>query len=265
MSVTLLGPIPGVPDDLIRQLNSRFRELEVAIVPAAASSGSTRTINTTNVTVVSEGSVAGLFFLAANRPDANGTPVGTFGTEIDTGALLQVQTVGSAQVWVQVSPWLDDGETITATEPVALDVGDAPDDSQIQVRADGLGGLELLCYGADNVRVGFDMIRVGGVNVATHTSACMLLKNGDQLTVYGATGQTVGNAVALNLLFTIDLATGNVDAVTGVYKKGGTQVVGAQGAAVTPASGAGAAGVDTPARNAINAVISRLQAHGLIA
>ncbi len=52
-----------------------------------------------------------------------------------------------------------------------------------------------------------------------------------------------------------------VDAPT--FKSGGTQVVGAQGVAVADASGG--ATVDAEARAAINALLARLRAHGLIA
>lgn len=84
MSQAIL-PIPGVPDDLIRILNDRFREL------SGGGSVAGKTVG------------PGLFFQTKSRPDANGTAVGTFGSDIDTGLLYQVQTVRSAQVWVYAS------------------------------------------------------------------------------------------------------------------------------------------------------------------
>lgn len=51
--------------------------------------------------------------------------------------------------------------------------------------------------------------------------------------------------------------------VTTNYKVAGTQVVQAQGAAVPDATGG--ATIDTEARTAINALLARLRAHGLIA
>lgn len=109
MSLTPILPSPEWPDipaALLRAINNRLLELDAAISTQPAAASTKGTIN--NVTIVSQGSIAGLFFTAANRPDANGTPVGTFAYETDTGTLLQVQTVSSAQVWVQVNPWLDD-------------------------------------------------------------------------------------------------------------------------------------------------------------
>lgn len=76
-------PIKDVPEELIRVLNDRFRSIASSSQDAA-------------------GIKPGLFFLAQNIPDANSTPVGTFGAETDTGRLLQVQTVASTQTWVQV-------------------------------------------------------------------------------------------------------------------------------------------------------------------
>lgn len=103
MSVTLILPIPGVPDELLRALNDRFRQID---------SGSSGTVS---------GSRAGIFFLHALRPDANGTPAGTFGSETDRGVLFQVQTVFSSQVWVYVSGTMADAY---ANLPADLGVND---------------------------------------------------------------------------------------------------------------------------------------------
>jgi len=54
-------------------------------------------------TATGEPDPPGVFFLAAKRPDANGTAVGTFGAATDTGLLYQVQTVGNQQEWVEIS------------------------------------------------------------------------------------------------------------------------------------------------------------------
>jgi hypothetical protein len=60
------------------------------------------------------------------------------------------------------------------------------------------------------------------------------------------------------------VTTNGFDTASGkAYYVNGTKVVGAQGAAVT--APAGGATIDAEARTAINALISRLQAHGLIA
>lgn len=82
---TSILPIQGVPDELIRVLNARFREISGAASPAAANG------------------VPGLFFGTKTRPDANGTAVGTFGTDTDTGLVYQVRTVSSRQSWCYAS------------------------------------------------------------------------------------------------------------------------------------------------------------------
>lgn len=58
-----------------------------------------------------------------------------------------------------------------------------------------------------------------------------------------------------------DTFTGAVDATE--YRVSGTKVVGGQGAAVADASGG--ATIDAEARTAINALLARVRAHGLIA
>jgi hypothetical protein len=78
----------------------------------------------------------------------------------------------------------------------------------------------------------------------------------------GTAGRTLQNSgVAVD---DSDNMTGlaTADAATG-YKVAGTQVVGAQGAAVADASGG--ATIDTEARAALNALLARARAHGLIA
>lgn len=169
----------------------------------------------------------------------------------NVGKITKVSAAGT----ITESSLTDNATIVSGTEPLYLNVGASPGASQIQLQANALGGLELLSFAADNCRVGFDVIRSGGVNVAKDVSASLLLKNGAQLTVYGAVGLTVGNAAALNLLFTIDLATGNVDAVTGVYKKGGA--AGITGvAALAPLTGGGTPGTLTYAGGIITAYVA---------
>lgn len=71
-----------------------------------------------------------------------------------------------------------------------------------------------------------------------------------------------GNVIEITAATKVQLATPSVN-TTGVYKVGDTQVVAAQGAAVADA--AGGATVDGEARAAINALLARCRAHGLIA
>lgn len=234
MGVTAILPIPGVSDELLQAINERFRQLEAARVAPASSS--TKTVNT--VTVL-QGSVGGLFFLAVNRPDANGTPAGTFGYETDTGTFLQVQTVSSAQVWVQVSPWLDDGTTASTDEQVKIDEGASPPNSQLVLRANALGGFSMICSGADSSTLGFDIDFAAAAWVARDTSIAAITKTGDLLYFYGSTGNSVGSAPTFTLRAVLNLATGywrfgdgttasypvessgDINAV-GVFRKGGT-------------------------------------------
>ncbi len=84
-TVPSILPIDGVPEELLRALNDRFRQLTQSS-PQAVS-----------------GSSAGLVFTHATRASANLAAVGTYGTESDRTVVYQVQTVGSAKVWVYVS------------------------------------------------------------------------------------------------------------------------------------------------------------------
>src|ERR1041384_6010390 len=104
MAVAAILPIQGVPDELLRALNDRFRQIS-----SSTAAGST-------------GSPAGLFFTHKNRPDANAQTVGTFGTETDRGLVYQVQTVSSAQKWVYCSGVL---RATFASRPTDLGAQDA--------------------------------------------------------------------------------------------------------------------------------------------
>lgn len=81
--------------------------------------------------------------------------------------------------------------------------------------------------------------------------------------VYLKRGGTIEAKASTKLLVTSPLidATGDAN-VAGVYKVAGTQVVGPRGSSVTGPTGGTT--VDSQARTAINAIIARLQAHGLI-
>lgn len=95
--------------------------------------------------------------------------------------------------------------------------------------------------------------------------------DGTSGTVSGtAYGVRIGNITGGATNYSIDTGTGivrfgdvvNINTASGLQVQG-TKVVGAQGATV--ADPAGGATVDAEARTAINAIIDRLQAHGLIA
>jgi hypothetical protein len=127
MAITPILPITGVPDELIRVLNVRFRELSSAAASTA------------------NGSVYGLFFTHKTRPDANAQAVGTYGTDIDRGVVYQVQTVKAAQTWVYASGVMSD--TI-ANQPSDLGTDDIgflffATDTYQQFRWDGSAWVEV--------------------------------------------------------------------------------------------------------------------------
>lgn len=132
-----------------------------------------------------------------------------------------------------------------------------------------------------NIYAGTDITSGRDVFATRHlyligTDGQLFFANGARSTVFSpADGQLnferTGAAAGVGLDFTTDAIfkvhtraqTGyaTVDALA--YQVSGTQVVGAQGAAVADASGG--ATVDAEARTALNALLARLRTHGLIA
>lgn len=119
-------------------------------------------------------------------------------------------------------------------------------------------------------------LRSGGVGVAPLWSTATLpntATTGDIMYASGsnaydnlsdvATGQVLASGgVGVAPAYTANPTVTTVNATTG-YNKSGTQVVGAQGAAVADASGG--ATIDAEARTAINTLLARIRTHGLIA
>lgn len=201
---------------------------------------------------------SGLFFSATDALDYrwNGTGWTTLDTARGGGALTHVGrlTKVTAAGTLGESAVTDDGSTITSPEKLVIDLGASPANSQIVLRAAGLGALSLICFSTDLQRVDFDQERLNGVQIATNAIVGRIQKNVGKLRFYGAAGQTVGTAIGttggpLVLLATLDLATGawgfggnaapvhpvdvtgdaNVD---GVYMVDGDQVVGPRLAAI---------------------------------
>lgn len=132
----------------------------------------------------------------------------------------------------------DDGAFVSGTEPLHLDTGAAPADSQVALSANALGALELLCYQADLCEILFDIKYIGAALIARNAKISRISKIGGKLNFHYGFGQTVGSPISDAVSATLDLATGkwgflnaspaevvdvtgNVNA-TGVYKKGGT-------------------------------------------
>ncbi len=127
----------------------------------------------------------------------------------------------SAAGMITQSSLTDNGTAVSGTEPVHLDTGAAPANSQLTLKANALGVLSLKCQAADNQVIGFDVDYVASGYVAANASVGLLLKNGAQVLLIGSVGNTIGNAPTLNNLLIVDLATGNLDVVAGGYKVGG--------------------------------------------
>ncbi len=131
----------------------------------------------------------------------------------------------------------DDGTAVSGTEPLHIDTGATPADSQIALAANLLGALQLLCYAADLSEIVFDVNYTGSALIARNATTARISKIGGKLNFHYGFGQTVGNPLTDAVSATLDLATGkwgflqaapaevvdvtgNVNA-TGVYKKGG--------------------------------------------
>jgi hypothetical protein len=83
---------------------------------------------------------------------------------------------------------------LTTLTNLLIDNGATPAASQVKLRANNLGVLALLSYAADNQQIGFDVERDGAAGVCRDDTICRIVKNGDKLNFYVATGQTPGNA-----------------------------------------------------------------------
>lgn len=135
--------------------------------------------------------------------------------------------------------------SFASAQGVDLDEGASPSVSQLTLRANALGALELLCYAADNEQILLDCAWTGAAMVAKSTSVARFVKAAGVLNLQGATGQVVGNPVADAVIMHVNLANGRigfggnvtpgypVDATgdinaSGVLRIAGTQVVGAQ-------------------------------------
>ena len=126
----------------------------------------------------------------------------------------------------------------------------------------GFGTIDLA--DGTNAVSGVLAVANGGTGVATFTANGVLYGNtasAIQVTTQGA-ANTVLTANAGAPAFSATPTVTTVNTTTG-YNKSGTQVVGAQGAAVADA--AGGATIDAEARTAINTLLARLRTHGLIA
>ena len=135
---------------------------------------------------------------------------------------------------------------------VTLTLGGAPTTALVNAASLTLGWTGQLAVGR------------GGTGVATFTVNGVLYGNtasAIQVTAQGA-ANTVLTANAGSPAFSATPTVTTVNTTTG-YNQSGTQVVGAQGAAVADA--AVGATIDAEARTAINAWLARARTHGLIA
>lgn len=111
-------------------------------------------------------------------------------------------------------------------------------------------GSQQVNFNTDSATNYINYIGTNGLYIRNNTTNVLTLNNSSNVGIGG-----VSSTEKLEVV-------GNMS-ISGVYKVNGTQVVGNQGAAVVDATGGST--IDAEARTAINAVISRLEAHGLIA
>src|SRR4051812_44664560 len=191
---------PGVkPEQLVAAINDRIRQMNLALGGSTAAIAETPTIT------------YGTHATRLARP-VTGFADGSLWIESDTNnAMYQMQ----GNVWKALD------------RVIAIDTGTAPANSHVTMKANALGVLSLGCQAADNQVIGMDAEYVASGWVARNASIAIILKNGALLQILGSTGNAVGSASTNTQRITIDLATGDLNLVTGVYKKGGTQVVGA--------------------------------------
>lgn len=87
------------------------------------------------------------------------------------------------------------GATTTGiTVPLVINSPDLnPNDSQLQITANGQGALQLLNYGPGDQEVLFDVKWLGGTYIAAHTTVAAIMETGGQLSFSVNDGQTIGN------------------------------------------------------------------------
>ena len=181
----------------------------------------------------------------------------------------KIPKVGTTSGSLVESSLTDNGTIVSGTEPLALDTGATPAQSQIKATANALGALEGLSYSVNNQEILMDVKWTGSQLIAASTTTARMIKSASTWDVFGAVGQVVGSPVTDASRLEVDLATGNTN-IQGVYKVVGTQVVGPRLAAVTAPTGggttvsapAGGAVIDVQARAAIGFIITAISSAG---
>ena len=158
-----------------------------------------------------------------------------------------------------------------------VDLGPAPPESQLVIKANGQGAISLTNYAVNNGTIGFDseldLTGVGNWKALSATCA-WIVKNATALNFNRVSGATPGTGTGQITVISINLATGQVTIsgtldleAAGVLEVGGQTVVGPRRAAVAAPSGGST--IDAQARTAIQQLINSLSAaaggHGLIA
>lgn len=151
------------------------------------------------------------------------TLVNKLGAALTVGAIPKVTADGT----FGESALTDDGTKVSSTERVEIDIGAAPQNSQVKLAANAAGALQLLCYSPDNGIILYDLDWQGGAAfIARDTSVARAGKGGDKYEIWGAGGQTPGSALSGEApYFSIDLATGVISfpayTTNGFLKTGG--------------------------------------------
>ena len=154
------------------------------------------------------------------------------------------------------------GAAMRFVTPTATVPGFAPNvsDTDTGIGWAGANLLALISGGVEGLRVSATAITVP---TGTWDNTGINIASGDTYKINGTTvlsNNSLGSGVTASSLTSVGtLISVNT---SGVYSVDGTQVVSNQGAAVSDASGG--ATIDAEARAAINALLARVRAHGLI-
>lgn len=207
MTTTPLAHFDGIPDEFIRALNQRFRELEAIRQPKPAET--LRDVVQGAGNLETEGALVKVSEFPGKLEESSllETDVVRGAAALTASGRIPKNTATDGQL--TQSALTDSGTRITSTEPLEIDIGASPAEIPLGIKAAGGGFLGFRVNGPDSLAVHFDYERTGGVNIARDNSIAALVKGGDFLLLYYNSGETPGAPItALNLSAAINLANG---------------------------------------------------------
>ena len=112
-------------------------------------------------------------------------------------------------------------------EPLQIDTGATPAASQIKLKANALGNVELLCYAAGNNALNFGLEWNGANAIARDAVVAQIAKTpGGLFILRGSSGNTVGSPAVVNSWLSIDPATGYLTVAQKVSSYNGAATAG---------------------------------------